>query len=240
MEAPVVVVAVPTTYSGSEMTAIWGVTEGDTKRTGRDPRVAPVLVVYDPALTLSLAAKTSAISGLNAVAHCVEALYAVDASPMSTLVATEGLTLLARALPRVVEQPDDLVARTDALLGAHFAGLALNLAEMGLHHKLAHVLGGLGLPHALTHAILLPHVVEFNTPAAPEAMARVAGVLGATDAALGLRALNRRLGITETLRDGGLRKESIARAAELAGQGNYPNPEEATPEAVRGILERAW
>ena len=174
-ERPLPIVAVPTTYAGSEMTSIWGVTSGDTKTTGRDPAVAPRLVIYDPVLTLSLPPHTSAASGMNAMAHAVEAMYAPNASPIAAAAADEAIRTLARALPSVVAAPRDLDARALALRGAHAAAVALELAPMGLHHKLCHVLGGFGLPHAATHAALLPHVVAFNAPAAPEAMARIAG-----------------------------------------------------------------
>jgi len=179
-------VAIPTTYSGSEMTAIWGTTEGKLKRTERDPRVAAQLVLYDAELTLDLPPATSAASGMNAIAHCVEALYAGDASPASSLFAEDGIRRLARSLPIVVREPRDITARSDALAGAHLAGRALDMTSMGLHHKLCHVLGGsFGLPHAETHAAILPYVVAFNAPSAPAAMARIAEALGAPDAAAG-------------------------------------------------------
>lgn len=235
------VAAVPTTYSGSEMTSIWGRTDGAKKLTERDERAAPSLVVYDPLLTLGLSAKTSAASGMNAIAHAVEAFYAPDTNPIANLFATQALRLLGSALPHVVGSPDDRDARRNALLGAHFAGCALDLTSMGLHHKLCHVLGGtFGLDHALTHAVLLPHVAAFNAAAAPEAMVQVAGALGATDAVEGLRALQRSLGITETLRDLGLRQEDIDRAAELATSRSYPNPRSATREDIALLLGRAW
>jgi len=170
------VVAVPTTYSGSEMTNIWGISEGGAKKTGRDVKVLPKAVIYDPSLTLDLPPGTSAASGMNAMAHCAEALYAHDGNPIVSLMAEEGIRALAAALPAVVAAPKDLEARTSALYGAWLAGMTIATTGNGLHHKLCHVLGGtFGLPHAETHTVVLPHAAAYNAAAAPEAMARVAG-----------------------------------------------------------------
>lgn len=237
LERPLPIVAIPTTYSGSEMTAVWGVTEDSRKRTGRDSRVAPRLVLYDPALTLSLPPRVSAASGLNAIAHAVEAMYAADASPIAGAAAECAIRALSRALPAIVNLPDDLDARTMALRGAHEAGVAMQLSTMGLHHRICHVLGGtFGLPHAETHAAVLPRVVAFNAPAAPAAMNRIAGALGAPAAAEGLRALVEALGLSLSLRELGLRDEDIPQAAELVVSGAYPNPRPATAEDVRRLL----
>jgi maleylacetate reductase len=234
------IVAVPTTYAGSEMTAIWGITDGDRKRTGRDAAVAPRLVIYDPDLTMSLPVAVSAASGMNAIAHAVEALYAADAGPVARAAAEDGLRSLARALPVLVAMPHDREARTLALAGAHGAGIALNLAAMGLHHKMCHVLGGtFGLPHAPTHAAMLPHVVAFNTPAAPDAMRRIAHAIGASDASIGLAALGRALGLTMGLGALGFRAEDVDRAAELVTASAYANPRPATTVDVRALLLRA-
>jgi maleylacetate reductase len=235
-ERPLPIVVVPTTYSGSEMTSIWGTTSGDRKTTGRDAAVAPRLVIYDPVLTLSLPVHTSAASGMNAMAHAVEALYAPRASPIADATAEEAIRTLGRALPMIVASPRDLDARTQTLRGAHAAAMALELASMGLHHKLCHVLGGFGLPHAATHAALLPHVVAFNAPAAPDAMARIAAALGVSDAAAGLRALNDTLGLTMSLGALGLKQADVQRAADAIGAATFPNPRAATPDAVRQLL----
>lgn len=240
LERAVPIVAVPTTYAGSEMTSVWGVTDGDVKRTGRNPSVAPRLVVYDPLLTLALPVPVSAASGMNAIAHAVEAMYAPNVSPLATAAADDALRALSRALPAVVARPEVVDARTFALRGAHTAGIALELASMGLHHKICHVLGGtFGLPHAPTHAAILPRVVAFNTPAAPAAMARIADAISADDAAIGLATLNRTLGLTMSLGALGLRRGDIDRAAELVVAGTYPNPRTASREDVRDLLRDA-
>lgn len=235
------VIAVPTTYSGSEMTAIWGVTDAGAKRTGRDRRAAPRAVLYEPSLTVSLSPEVSAASGMNAIAHCVEALYAVEGNPVASLLAEAGLRTLARSLPDIVRHPTALTARGDALFGSHLAGRALDMTSMGLHHRLCHVLGGsFGLPHALTHAIVLPYVAAYNASAATAALRVVADALGSLDGWTGLSALNRALGITRTLADLGLRESDLDRAAELTVQGAYPNPSPVTRAGVRALLAAAY
>ena len=236
---PLPIVAIPTTYAGSEMTSIWGTTSGKHKTTGRDAAVAARLVIYDPVLTLTLSPHTSAASGMNAMAHAVEAMYAPHASPVATGSAEEAIRSLSRSLPLVATAPRGLGARTEAMRGAHAAAVSLELAPMGLHHKLCHVLGGLGLPHAETHAALLPHVVDFNAPAAPEPMARIAAALGSPDAAAGLRALNQRLGLTASLSQLGLQTEHITRAAEAVAATSFPNPRQVDLTAVVELLNRA-
>ncbi len=233
-------VAVPTTYSGSEMTSIWGVTDDTGKRTGRDARVAPRLVIYDPDLTLSLPPGVSAASGMNAMAHAVEAMYAANPSPASLAIAEESVRLLAANLPSLLENPNDDEARSGALAGAHLAGCSLDLAAMGLHHRLCHVLGGtFGLPHARTHAAVLPHVVAFNAPAAPHAMRRLGNALGNADPADALFALAKSLGVAVPLSALGLREADIDRAAQQATATPYPNPRPYTRDDVRSILQGA-
>jgi len=240
LERPLPIAVVPTTYAGSEMTSVWGITDGAKKRTGRNPAVAPRVVVYDPALTLSLPAPVSAASGMNAVAHAVEAMYAPEASPIALAAADDALRSLSRALPAVVARPDSIDARTLALRGAHCAGVAMEMAAMGLHHKICHVLGGtFGLPHAPTHAAVLPHVVAFNTPAAPAAMARIAEALATDDAAIGLAALNRTLGLVTSLRTLGFDPADVDRAATLVTEQPYRSPRGASWAEVRDLLRNA-
>lgn len=235
------VIAVPTTYAGSEMTPIYGLTAGGFKRTGRDPRVLPRTVVYDPALTVGLPAKVSGPSGVNAIAHCVEALYAQDANPITSLLAEEGIAALGRSLPAVVATPADIAARGDALYGAWLAGSVLAAVGMALHHKLCHTLGGsFGLPHAETHAIVLSHVVAYNCDAAPQAMHRIARALGADDPAQALYDLNLALGAPVALRDIGMKAEDLDRAADIASQNPYYNPQAVTRDGIRRLLDAAY
>jgi len=233
------VLAVPTTYSGSEMTWVQGFTEGGRKRTQVDARMLPKTVLYDPELTLGLPAATSAASGMNAIAHCVEALYAKEANPIVSLMAEEGIRALATSLPVIVRSPRDLEARSEALYGAWLAGMSLNTG-IALHHKLCHTLGGTwNLPHAETHAIVLPHAVRYNRDAAPEAMARIARALGVEDAAGGLYDLEVRLGLKMKLADLGVPEGDLERAAKIALEAPYPNPAPITYEGVLALLKRA-
>ncbi len=180
-------IVLPTTYAGSEMTPILGETRDSAKTTLRDPKVLPEVVIYDVELTLGLPASVSAASGMNAIAHAVEALYARDRNPLISLAGEEGVAALARALPKILDAPRDHEARSEALYGAWLCGVCLGTVGMALHHKLCHALGGsFGLPHAETHAIVLPHAAAYNAPAAPAALACVARALGTDDAARGL------------------------------------------------------
>ncbi len=234
------VLALPTTYSGSENTTIWGLTRDGAKSTGRDPRVLPRLVVYDPLLTLDLPPGISAVSGLNAIAHAVEVLYAPDGTPVTALMAEEGIRALAAALPRILAAPRDPAPRAEALMGAWLCGTVLGQVTMGLHHKLCHALGGgFDLPHAETHAVILPHAAAFNAPAAPEAMARIARALGAREAAGGLWALARRLGVPSSLAALGLREVDLPRAVALATASPYANPRPVTEAGIAALLARA-
>ena len=240
LERPRPIVAVPTTYAGSEMTSIWGITENDVKRTGRNALAAPRLVLYDAAVTVSLSVRASGASGMNAMAHAAEALYAPQTGPIAVAAAEAALRLLARALPAIAIRPTDLEARTQALRGAHAAGVALELAAMGLHHKICHVLGGaFDLPHAETHAVLLPHVIAFNALAAPEAVARLAAAIGAEDAARGRHARNEKLGLPRSLGALGLRREDVPKVARQVAASPYANPRPASEEDVRELLDEA-
>jgi alcohol dehydrogenase class IV len=223
------------------MTPIYGLTEGGLKRTQRDARVLPKTVIYDPELTLGLPSATSAASGMNAIAHCVEAMYAQDANPIISLMAEEGIRALAASLPVIVGDPKDLEARSEALYGAWLAGVSLGAVGMALHHKLCHTLGGTwNLPHAETHAIVLPHAARYNRDAAPEAMARIARALGANDAPYGLYDLELKLGLRMKLADLGMREADLERAARIALEAPYPNPAAIEYAQVLQLLQNAF
>jgi alcohol dehydrogenase class IV len=222
------------------MTPIYGLTEGGLKKTGRDARVLPKTVIYDPRLTLSLPAALSAASGMNAIAHCVEALYAIDGNPIISLMAEEGIRALASSLPRIVSDVKNLEARSDALYGAWLAGVALGAAGMALHHKLCHVLGGFGLPHAETHSIVLPHAMRYNRDAAPEAMRRIEKSLEKKDAPGAVWDLEQKLSLPMKLADIGLKEADIERAARTATESPYPNPRKVEYGPVLELLGDAY
>jgi maleylacetate reductase len=241
LTSAVPILAVPTTYAGSEMTPIYGITEGGAKKTGRDVRVLPKAVIYDPTLTLSLPPALSAASGMNAVAHAVEALYSHEGNPIISLMAEEGIRALATALPVVVKKPSDLPSRSEALYGAWLCGVVLGSAGMALHHKLCHVLGGsFNLPHAETHSIVLPHAVRYNRDAVPEAMARVQRAIKANDAAAGIYDLEKKLGLPLRLADIGMKEADLERAARIATEAPYPNPRKVEYAGVLELLRNAY
>lgn len=232
--------AVPTTYSGSEATPIWGMTTDGRKQTGRDPRVQPVTVIYDPELTLSMPVRLAAESGLNALAHAAEALYAPDLSPVTSLVAAGAIRSLAGGLPRVLADPQAVAARAEVLQGAWLAGWCLASATMSLHHKLCHTLGGtFDLPHAPTHANVLAHVLAFNLPAAPAADAALREALDTGDVPGRVYALVAELGAAHPLAELGLPVDGIERVVELATVEPYANPRPVTRDGVRTILTAA-
>jgi len=234
-------IAVPSTYAGSEVTPVLGETDGDVKTTRSAPEILPETVLYDVDLTLGLPVPVSVTSGVNAMAHAVEALYSADANPVTDELAAQAITRLARALPRIAADPSDLDARSDALIGAWLAGTCLGVAGMGLHHKLCHTLGGsFNLPHAQVHTVVLPHAMAFNAAAAPQAMRRVAGALGVPDAPTGMYDLIVSLGGPTSLRELGMAREDLPAAARLATSKQYPNPRPVTADDVADLLQAAY
>ena len=235
------ILAIPTTYAGSEMTPIYGLTEGGVKKTGRDARVLPRTVIYDPELSLTLPLGLSVTSGINAIAHAAEGLYAQDGNPITALMAEEGIRAMAAALPKLARDPQDIDARADALYGAWLCGSVLGTVAMGLHHKLCHTLGGsFNLPHAEVHTVILPHALAYNAEHAPAAMTRIARALGAHDAAQAAFDLAAAHGAPTSLRAIGMAEGSLDRAADLAATTPYPNPRPLERAALRALLQRAF
>jgi len=235
------ILAIPTTFAGSEMTPIYGITAQGQKKTGRDARVLPKTVIYDPNLLRTLPARIAGPSGMNAIAHCVEALYAQDANPITSLMAEEGIRTLAASLPSVVADAHDMEARSDALYGAWLAGACLGTVGMALHHKLCHTLGGsFNLPHAETHTIVLPHATYYNRDAAPEAIARIGRALGSTEPAQALYDLAKSLGAAVALEAVGMPRDSLERAARLATENPYYNPRPIDYAGILALLTAAW
>ena len=232
-------IVVPTTYAGSEVTPILGQTENGIKTTIRDARILPEIVIYDPELTVGLPVAMTVTSGLNAMAHAAEALYAQDRNPVSTLMAVEGLRALRGALPVLVQQPRDLDARGEALYGAWLCGTVLGTVGMALHHKLCHTLGGsFDTPHAETHAILLPHTVGFNAAAVPELLKPLSELLSATPGG-GLHDFAASIGAPMALKSLGLTELDLDRAATIATQNPYWNPRPIDHNAIRNLLQDA-
>ena len=241
LEVPLPILAIPTTYAGSEMTPIWGLTTNARKETGRDPRVLPRTVIYDPLLTLSLPPSIAGPSGINAMAHCAEALYADGANPVTSLMAEEGIRVLRDGLPRVVASPGDIDARSDVLAGAYLAGACFAAAGSGIHHKICHVLGGAyDLPHAEMHTVILPHALAFNAPAVPEAMARMAAALGEADVPAAVYDLAVSLGAPTSLAAIGMREADLDAATRLIVAAAPRNPRPVTEPAIRALLMEAF
>jgi alcohol dehydrogenase class IV len=234
-------IVVPTTYAGSEATAIIGETKDGVKVTQRTLKVLPEVIVYDVDLNMTLPPALTATSGMNAIAHAVEALYAQDQNPVTSLMAEEGIRALSRSLPVIMEEPGHVEARSDALYGAWLCGTCLNAVGMALHHKLCHTLGGtFDLPHAETHTVVLPHATAYNAAAAPAAMQRIAAALGATDAAQGLFDLSRKLGAPTSLAAIGMTAAGIDKAADLAVKNPYWNPRPIDRESIYRLIDNAY
>jgi maleylacetate reductase len=233
------ILAVPTTYSGSEATAIFGISEGERKTVGRDPKVMPRTIIYDPELTLGLPAATTAASGMNAIAHCVEALWIAERTPVTSAFAAEALRLFIPQLPRAVKDGADTEARGDCLVASWLAGAALATGT-GLHHKLAHVLGGFGLPHAETHSIILPHVTRFNLEASPDVYARLGAAFGGRDPAKTLAAMLKGFPIPQRLSEVGFERAKVDSAAEQVAAIGITAPRAADAAAVRALLTQAF
>jgi len=235
------ILAIPTTYAGSEMTPIYGLTEDGMKRTGRDRRVLPKVVIYDPLLTVDLPAAMSITSGFNAIAHAAEALYAENLNPITAMMAEEGIRALAQGMPQVAKNPRDLDGRSNCLYGAWLCGAVLGTTSMALHHKLCHVLGGAwNLPHAETHTVILPHAVAYNHAAAPEAMQRIERAMKTPNAASGIFDLMKQFGAPLSLKEIGMKQNDLARAASLVMEAPYYNPRPATRESILGLLNDAF
>jgi maleylacetate reductase len=223
---------IPTSYAGSEMTNILGETQDGAKTTKRDAKIQPESVIYDPNLLATLPPHFAISSGMNAIAHAVEGLYAVDGNPIVSLMAEEGIRALATALPKNDHE--------GALYGAWLCGTVLGSVSMALHHKLCHVLGGsFDLPHAETHTIVLPHATAYNANST-EAMARIAHALGSRSAAQGLFDLAKSLGAKMALKDFGMKEQDLDRAAAIAVANPYPNPRPLERTAIRALLDNAF
>lgn len=234
-------IVIPTTYAGSEATPILGQTEDGRKTTLTSPKVQPEVILYDAELVRSLPVGMTVTSALNAMAHAAEGLYAQNRSPLSTLMALEGLRAFRDALPRVQANPHDLQARGETLYAAWLCGTVLGTVGMALHHKLCHTLGGsFDLPHAETHAVILPHAIAYNEQAAARDLAPIAEIFGGATPGQALHAFARRMNAPTALRDLGMAAADLDRAADIATQNPYWNPRPVEARAIRGLLQAAW
>ncbi|KXT12158.1 hypothetical protein AC579_10376 [Pseudocercospora musae] len=236
-------ISVPTTYAGSEMTPILGETAEGKKTTRSDPKILPATVIYDVDFTMTLPAALSATSGVNAIAHAVEALYARNTNPVINLMALEGTKALAKSLPVIVEDPQDVAARLDAQYGAWLCGTCLGSVGMALHHKLCHTLGGsFNLPHAETHTIVLPHALAYNAPKIPDVMQKLADVLPQSngDAITGLNVLLSKLKVKRGLKHFGMTEEDVDKAVNIAVSNPYWNPRAIEIDPLRETVRRCW
>jgi maleylacetate reductase len=232
-------IAVVTTYSGSEMAARWRIGIADDRISGDGPAALPATAIYDPELTLDLPSRFSAASGMNAMAHAVESLYGIDTNPVVQAMAEEAIRRLGASLPRVVQNPRDLDARTDVLYGAW---LAANFrAEVGLEHAIAQrVRQWFNLDHAHTHAVATPYAIGFNSVAAPEAMARIQRALGVSDAARSLYDLNVRLGLPTGLKGLGMREEDLAKAVDVVAAVKIDHPRPVSKADLAEVIRQAF
>jgi len=232
-------VAVVTTYSGSEMASTWSIGAGPDRMAGDDDDALPLTAIYDPDLTITLHPRTSAASGMNAMAHAVETLYGPDVNPIVELHAAQAIALLGANLPRIVDKPGDIAARSDALFGAWLA--AAFRAQAGIEHALAQrIRQAFGLDHAHCHAIFTPYAIAFNAPAAPQAMALIAKALLAKDAGQGLYDLNVRLGLPTGLKDLGMKEADIPKAVELVAAAKFVNPRPVSPDDIANLVKQAF
>ena len=234
-------IVIPTTYAGSEATPILGQTEDGVKTTLTDRKVLPEVILYDPELVATLPVGMTVTSALNAMAHAAEALYARDKSEDSNQLAIDGLTSFVKSLPKVLQDPEDLAAREETQRGAWACGAVLGRGGMALHHKLCHTLGGsFELPHAETHAIILPHAIHYNAQAVPGLLAPVTDLLDGSSPGMALWQFAKSMGAPLALRDLGLQAQDLDRVAEIATRNPYWNPREVTANGIRALLEKAW
>jgi maleylacetate reductase len=243
LETSFPILAIPTTYAGSEMTQIWGITENGQKKTGKNVIVKPKTVLYDPTLTVTLPPRLTVTSGMNAIAHCAEGLYAENVNPIISIMAEEGIRALSSCLPKILENPEDIEARSEALYGTWMGGTVLGSVGMALDHKLCHVLGGsYKLQHSETHTVILPYAIWYNSTYAPEAMAAIARAIGSEvdDVAGAIFDLSKSLGVAVSLEEIGMKRENLDVAAEIAVRNPYYNPRPIEAKSIRRLLEYAF
>ncbi|QRP48857.1 maleylacetate reductase [Amycolatopsis sp. FDAARGOS 1241] len=234
-------IILPTTYAGSEVTPVLGETAGGKKTTRSTPSVLPETVIYDVELSRGLPVPIAVTSAVNALAHAIEALYSAQANPIVDGWALDAISGIGKGLRHVIGEPTNVEVRSDLLRGAWLAGMCLASVGMGLHHKLCHVLGGsFGLPHAITHTVILPHVMRYNSSATSEVMWRIGGALDVPDAPAGVFDLIKQADGPTSLRELGFDFGSLSEVADQVIASPYPNPKPLTREGILGLLTQAW
>ncbi len=234
-------IVIPTSYAGSEMTDIWAITDEGRKVTDRNNDVVPTLTLYDPTLTLSLPPKFAAASGLNAMAQAVVNVATDKINPIVSCLALDAVKSLYESLPVIMDKPDDMEARSQALYGACLAGGALGTGATSLHHKICHTMGGtFNMPHAETHAVILPHSVAYNAAATPDGSARLAAAMGAANAADAIYNLMKKLSLPLGLKDLGFKEADLDQATEVTLEKPFHNAEPVTAKRLRVLLQNAY
>lgn len=234
-------IVIPTTYAGSEMTPILGQTEDGKKTTQKTLKVLPDVVIYDVDYTLSLPLKMTVTSGVNAIAHAVEALYAEDTNPILALLAEEGIAKLTNALPHILECPDDLTFRSDALQGAWLCAICLGSGGVALHHKLCHVIGGMfDLPHAETHTVILPHAIAYNEPSILKTMDVLKRAMNTDKPAEKLFDIAKQSAVPTSLKELGMPQDGIDKVINQVMDNPYYNPRPLKADALKVLLQNAW
>lgn len=234
-------IVIPTSYAGSEMTNIWAITDEGRKVTDRNNAAVPTLTLYDPELTLTLPPKFAAASGLNAMAQAVVNVATDKINPIVSCLAVDAVKSLYASLPVIMERPDDIQARSKALYGACLAGGALGTGATSLHHRICHTMGGtFNMPHAETHAVILPHSVAYNAAATPEGSARLAAAMGADNAAAAIYNLMQKLGLPLGLKDLGFKETDLDQAVAVTLEKPFHNAEPVTAHRLRALLQNAY
>jgi maleylacetate reductase len=238
-DAPLIVVA--TTPCGSESTPIHGMLIGNKKKTGRDRKVIASTSIYDPSLTTTMNAHLTGTIGMNSLAHCVEALYAQVKSPVSDMMAIEGIKALTQGLPGSIENPNDLKAREQVLYGGMLSGYCVTLAGIAIHHKLCHVLGGHhGIPHGESNSVILPYAAAYNESAAPEAMEKIKSAMGTNNASGGIFDFATKIKVPKSLKELGMRESDLDLAAQETIERTPYNPKPVQEKSVREMLQQAY
>ncbi len=237
------IIAVPTSFAGSEMTDIWGISDQGKKTTGRDLKVLPGHVIYDSDITISLPPKFAAMSAMNAMAHLMEAAYAVDINPVTYTEVIYGIKQMMIGM-HVMAKEKRLTNSSNNLflMGAFIGGKALSEVSMSIHHKAAHVLGGsFGLHHAKVHTVMQAYVLELLWPSLVNKVKEdIKKSMMHPYPPAALKEAAMAMDLPHTLREIGFREEDIERAADIMMEKPYEAPTEVTKDMLVKLLTNAY